>query len=94
MLCPELHSDARDQLEKLLNAAMAKETSERSKGLVKAADECGKLRAELQGQNKAHGATVAEIRTRSTQSRLKPRQPSTPSKRTSTKRSALTPSHK
>ena len=62
MLCPELHSDARDQLEKLLNAAMAKETSERSKGLVKAADECGKLRAELEGQNKAQGATVTEIR--------------------------------
>ena len=41
---------------------MAKETSERSKGLVKAADECGKLRAELEGQNKAHGATVTEIR--------------------------------
>ena len=41
---------------------MAKETSERLKGLVKAADECGKLRAELEGQNKAHGATVTEIR--------------------------------
>jgi uncharacterized phage infection (PIP) family protein YhgE len=46
----------------LLNAAVAKETSERSKGLVKAADECGKLRAELEGQIKAHGATVTEIR--------------------------------
>ena len=41
---------------------MAQETSERLKGLVKAADECGKLRAELEGQNKAHGATVTEIR--------------------------------
>ena len=46
----------------MLNAAVAKETSERLKGLVKAADECGKLRAELEGQNKAHGATVTEIR--------------------------------
>ena len=58
----KLHYDARDQLEKLLNAAVAKETSERLKGLVKAADECGKLRAELEGQIKAHGATVTEIR--------------------------------
>jgi uncharacterized phage infection (PIP) family protein YhgE len=58
----QLHSDAREQLEKLLNAAMAKETSERSKGLLKAADECVKLRAALEGHNKAHGATVTEIR--------------------------------
>ena len=41
---------------------MAQETSERLKGLVKAADECGKLRAELEGQIKVHGATVTEIR--------------------------------
>ena len=41
---------------------MAKETSERSKGLLKAADECVKLRAELEGHNKVHGATVTEIR--------------------------------
>ena len=46
----------------MLNAAVAKETSERLKGLVKAADECGKLRTELEGQIKAHGATVTEIR--------------------------------
>ena len=58
----KLHSDAQDQLEKLLNAAMAKETSERLKGLVKAEDECGKLRAELECHNKAHGATINEIR--------------------------------
>jgi hypothetical protein len=58
----QLHSDAREQLEKLLNAAMVKETSERSKGLLKAADECSKLRAEFEGHNKAHGATVTEIR--------------------------------
>jgi hypothetical protein len=45
-----------------LNAAMVKETSERSKGLLKAADECSKLRAEFEGHNKAHGATVTEIR--------------------------------
>ena len=50
----KLHSDAREQLEKSLNVAIAKETSERGKGLVKATDNYGKLRAELEGEKSSN----------------------------------------
>jgi uncharacterized phage infection (PIP) family protein YhgE len=56
------HAQEIELLKTETHKSMAKETSERSKGLLKAADECVKLRAELEGHNKVHGATVTEIR--------------------------------
>ena len=56
------HAQEIELLKTETQKSMAKETSERSKGLLKAADECVKLRAALEGHNKAHGATVTEIR--------------------------------
>jgi polyhydroxyalkanoate synthesis regulator phasin len=63
----KLHSDARHQLEKSLSAAIAQETSERGKELVKATDEYGKLRAELEGEKssskRVRDALDKELRT-------------------------------
>ncbi len=57
----KLHSDARHQVEKSLSAAFAKETSERGKGLVKATDEYGKLRAELEGEKSSNKRVRDEL---------------------------------
>ena len=56
-----LHADARHQVEKSLSAAIAKETSERGKGLVKATDEYGKLRAELEGEKSSNKRVRDEL---------------------------------
>ena len=57
-------SDAVAEIEKSLTSALATETSERLKALTKAADDCAKVRSEMEGSNKAHLIAVNEVKSK------------------------------